>query len=822
MFRGHERDAVLAVHLDSVLRRHVVDRSHKRHVVLRHGDGLRLWRAHEGVARGLEPGHELGVHRAAAQRGLGVGAVLELHLVGVHDFLHVTLGSESHFFGEILCRRTHLQRLGELAVSLDDAALAVTLQRALGQVLHHALVAARADQALLYLGASSAGTVHHHVEHARHVGAGLARVAGRLARVLAELSLLAAVLTASHLIPVVGNAGRVGASALSGVSAGQLLAADASAVHLLAVAWCCDHGVTAHTHALAGHGAGRTGSEVAEVVLGHVTARARLAARMRAEWRLRAAGQRRLETRLAAGAGDGCGDDVPAVHAVARVAGQVARVDAAVEQLAADAVAHVEGAVRLLSLVRAAHLLALVSLAVQLRLADARADKRRAHLRLLLLAHAHRRRSTRHARSLPLQVVHDPARHVTLRERAATLLLAGHLAGRTGTRVALQRAGVLAAGQQLATHLAAAREGVGARLPVRVDLLGEVLAARTRGRLRVRRGGRDYLGDREGTVAAVAGVADVVAAVTLTHQHLAADATTGVAADARFTHGEQFEGLLCLLRRVLCRLFLLHLTPLFLFALVIAQVTQPVQVADHTRVVDRRLDHALVHARHRRDQQVLVVVRVARADRHLRLAAGHLLVLRAAVALAVHGNGARRTLARVTHQLARVLLAVQQLAADLVAVDGRGVRAAAHRLPTGQSPLQVVLRLAALAGQLDDNRAGRTRTRVARTAARVSAGAAAQVSAELAAAVRNGVVDVVLHHVLVARVDHAVPAEAPGEDRANLLLAATEGALRHDRLHALVVEIAQELYHHHSTRIAHLTDRAPAWESTPASPCPGT
>ena len=65
---------------------------------------------------------------------------------------------------------------------------------------------------------------------------------------------------------------------------------------------------------------------------------------------------------------------------------------------------------------------------------------------------------------------------------------------------------------------------------------------------------------------------------------------------------------------------------------------------------------------------------------------------------------------------------------------------------------------------------------------------------ELAAAVCDGVVHVLLHHLLVVLVHHAVPAEAPRQDGAHLLLAAAHRALRHHRVHTLVVQVPQELY----------------------------
>ena len=58
-------------------------------VGLGHGERLRLAAAHDGVAGGLEPRDQLGVEAGVAQRGLGVGAALQLQLVGVEEFLHV-------------------------------------------------------------------------------------------------------------------------------------------------------------------------------------------------------------------------------------------------------------------------------------------------------------------------------------------------------------------------------------------------------------------------------------------------------------------------------------------------------------------------------------------------------------------------------------------------------------------------------------------------------------------------------------------------------------------------------------------------------------
>ena len=751
-------------------------------VGLGHGERLRLAAAHDGVAGGLEPRDQLGVEAGVAQRGLGVGAALQLQLVGVEEFLVMREKEKRrNRFGEVELGGTHVEGFGEAAVALDDAALAVALQTAAAEVREHLRVVAHADEALLQLRAAPAGAAHLHVEHARHRGARRARVARRLAGVLAELALLAADLPAAALQHVVGRAGRLVAEPLAEVPAGERLAADAVAEDLLAVAGhALDDPVPADAHAVGGDRAGRAGPEVAGMAP-IVPVRTELRARLVAHRRLRPAPHRRRDHLLPAGARDRLHAHVAAGDAGAGVAGQVAGVLPAVEQLPADARTDVEGPVGALAAVRAAERLAAVPPAVQLGLADALADERRAQ-RLLLLGRNAQRRGA---------VVQRPAGDRALDEAAAAGLRAGRLAGGAGARVALPRTGVQAAGQRLAADLATAREGVRAAGPGRIDLQREVLAAGA-----ARRGR-----DRVGTGTAVERVAELIAAVALALQHLPAHLAAAVAADPRFAHRQQSERLHARRRRVhsdfhvslILRLLILLLS-FFVFSLVlfvlffiaeIAEIAEAVQIAQHVRVVQRRADGSLRGGRHRGDHQLGPIVRIARADRHARLSAGHRRAMLPAVAATLHAHRARRTRPRVASQRARVLLAVQQLPADLIAVHGRRIHAAAHRL----------LRLAALAGQLDGGRAGMAGSRMAGIRARMNARASAAPTADLAAAVRQqravGVAGV--RRVARPRVEHASAAVAAGENGGDLLVAAAEGAARLHDLDALAVEIAERL-----------------------------
>ena len=641
-------------------------------------------------------------------------------------------------------------------------------------------VAAHADEALLQLRAAPAGAAHLHVEHAGHRGARRARVARRLAGVLAELALLAADLPAAALQHVVGRAGRLVAEPLAEVSAGERLAADAVAEDLLAVAGhALDDRVPADAHAVGGDRAGRAGPEVAGMAP-IVPVRTELRARLVAHRRLRPAPHRWRDHLLPAGARDRLHAHVAAGDAGAGVAGQVAGVLPAVEQLPADARTDVEEPVGALAAVRAAERLAAVPPAVQLGLADALADERRAQ-RLLLLGRDAQRRGG---------VVQRPAGDRALGEAAAAGLRAGRLAGGAGARVALPRTGVQAAGQRLAADLAAAREGVRAAGPGRIDLQREVLAAGAarRGRYRV------------GTGTAVERVAELIAAVALALQHLPAHLAAAVAADPRFAHRQQSERLHARRRRVrsgfhvslilrllilLLSFFVFSLAFVFFFIAEIAEIAEAVQIAQHVRVVQRRADGSLRGGRHRGDHQLGPIVRVARADRHARLSAGHRRAVLPAVAATLHAHRARRTRSCVASQRARVLLAVQQLPADLIAVHGRRIHAAAHRL----------LRLAALAGQLDGGRAGMAGSRMAGIRAGMNARASAAPTADLAAAVRQqrGVGVAGVRRVARPRVEHASAAVAAGENGGDLLVAAAEGAARLHDLDALAVEIAERL-----------------------------
>ena len=416
-----------------------------------------------------------------------------------------------------------MQRFGESAIALDDPTVAVALQTAVTQVLQDLRVVAHADQALLHLGATSAGTVHHHVEHARHRGAGRPRVARRLAGVLAELALLAADLPAAVGEHVVGGAGRLVAESLTEVSAGERLAAHAVAEDLLAVAGnALDDPVAAFAQAVRGDRAGRAGTEVAGVVAS-VAARTQLRTGLVARGRRRAAADRRRNHLLAAGTGDRLHAHVAAGNAGTAVARQVAGVLAAVEQQAADALADVEGPVGPLAAMRTAEHLALVATAVQLGLADAGADERSAQLLLF------GRRETDGGRS----VVERPARNGALGESATAGLRAGRFAGGTRACVAFVGTGVETAGERLAADLATAGEGIGAAAPGWIDLESEVLAAGTFGRR----------SDGVGTGTAVEGVADLIAAMALALQDLAAHLAAAVRADPCLSQREQRERL---------------------------------------------------------------------------------------------------------------------------------------------------------------------------------------------------------------------------------------------------------------------------------------
>ena len=486
---GLEDVAALLLHGDAVLLGHVGDlrvsdaaNAHGNHVgrvLLRDLDRLRLRGAADGLAGGLQPGDQLGVQVRAVERGLGVGTVLQLRLVRSHGLLRVSVDKHTHRLREVHRRRTHVERLRESAVALDDATLLVALQLALGEVLHHGGVAVHANETLLHLAATTAGTVHHHVEHAGHARTRLTGVAWRLARVLAELTLLAAGLSAAVNRLLFGDAGAVVTGALAAVTARQQLAADAVAEDLVAVAGDSFHdGVSAGAHALGEGGAGRTGPEVALVVGNDVSARTALETRAVTHGRRGATDHRRLNHLLAAGAGERRHHESLAGHAGTRVAGQVAGVFAAVEQLAADLVTHVEGAVGLLALVGTAELHALVPAAVQVRLAGPRADERLAPLADLLLAEVCGTRSTRHSRREEQPRRGHPTGNLALGEGAATLLRHRSGAGRTGTRVTRQRTCV-AAGQWLPTYFAAGGIRVRTGLPVGVQLLRQMLSAGT-------------------------------------------------------------------------------------------------------------------------------------------------------------------------------------------------------------------------------------------------------------------------------------------------------------------------------------------------------
>ena len=397
--------AALLLHRDSVLLRHVgdlrviaVSQPHSDHVgrvLLRDLNGLRLRGAANRLAGGLQPRHHLRVQIRAAKRGLGVRTVLQLRLVRTHRLLHVIDFSRTHRLREIHCRRTHVQRLRQLAVALDDATLLVALQLALRKVLDDVGVAVHADETLLHLAAAATGATHHHVEHAGDIGTRLAGVTRRLARVLAELTLLPARLSAAVDRLLLGDAGTVVTGSLAAVAAREQFAAHAVAEDLLAVAGNSLHdAVAAGAHAFGQRGAGRTGTEVALVIGNDVSARTALHAGPMTHGRRRAADHWRLDHLLTAGTGDRRHHQLLAGHAGTRVTGQVARVFAAVQQLAAGLVADVEGAVGLLSLVRTAELHALVATAVQVRLAGTRADEGLASLANLLLAEVRRTRST--------------------------------------------------------------------------------------------------------------------------------------------------------------------------------------------------------------------------------------------------------------------------------------------------------------------------------------------------------------------------------------------------------------------------------------------
>ena len=332
-------------------------------------------------------------------------------------------------------------------------------------------VSADPNQALLHFRTTTARTVHHHIKHAGHCGTWLARVAQCLARVLTELALLSADLSTPMLHDVVGNTGRFVARTLAEMSAGKRLAAYPVAEHLLAVAGNALHDpVATLAHSIGRNGARRAGTEVAGMVA-NVATRTRLVAGLVAHRRRRSTRNRGLDDLLAAGTGDRLGYHMATWHARTGVARKIAGVLPAVEELSAHLMADVERPVRLLALVRTANLLALVTTTVQVRFTDTRADEGSAHLLLLLRRQSYRRR----------QIVQHPARHLSLREGASALLGTGNLAGRARTCVALQRTLVKSALQHLAADLVAAREGVCAALPVRIDFQSKVLSTRTFG-----------------------------------------------------------------------------------------------------------------------------------------------------------------------------------------------------------------------------------------------------------------------------------------------------------------------------------------------------
>ena len=659
--------AALLLHRYAVLLRHIGDlritfarnrhRNHVGRVLLRNLDGLRLRRAANGLAGGLQPRHQLRIQVRAVERRLGVGTVLQLRLVRAHRLLRVSDGSRTHRLREVHRRRTHVQRLRQLAIALDDATLLVALQLALGKVLDDAGIAVDADETLLHLAATAAGTMHHHVEHAGHVRTRLSGVTRRLARVLAELTLLPARLAAAVDRLLLRDAGAVVTRALAAVAARQQLAAHTVAEDLLAVAGNSLHdAVAASAHALGQRGAGGTGTEVALVVGNDVSARTALHAGTMTHRRSSATDHRRLDHLLPAGTRDRRHHQLLAGHAGTGVTGQVTLVLAAVEQLAAGLVADVEGAVGLLSLVRTAELHALVTAAVQVRLAGTRADEGLASLPNLLLAEVCRTRSTRHSRQPAPPCGRHPARHLSLREGAATLLRHHRRAGRTGTRVTRQRTRV-AARQRLPTHFAAGRVRLRTRLPVGIQLLREVLSAGTATQLRVTSPPLAHIRHLIRTRAAVQRVTSPLAAMAAARQQAAADTTAAVASHARLAHRHHLEGLGLRHRLV-----------------VLAQVAQSAQVADHVIVVHRRIRSAVrLHRVH---------ARISRAHRDLRLPARQHLPLGSTVAAAVHRLRAGGTVARVTHERTRVFLAVEQLPAHVLALHGAGIGSAAHHLST--------------------------------------------------------------------------------------------------------------------------------------------
>ena len=145
-------------------------------------------------------------------------------------------------------------------------------------------------------------------------------------------------------------------------------------------------------------------------------------------------------------------------------------------------------------------------------------------------------------------------------------------------------------------------------------------------------------------------MADAVATVTLALQHLSTNLAAAVATHSRLTHRQERERLHFLESRI---------GSLVIHLLIVAEVAQSLEIAHDVLVVQSSAHGALSHSRRSRDHQVWTVVRISRADRHLRLSTGHRSAMLAAIAATVHRDAARRARARMTAQLTRVLLAIE-------------------------------------------------------------------------------------------------------------------------------------------------------------------
>lgn len=269
-------------------------------------------------------------------------------------------------------------------------------------------------------------------------------------------------------------------------------------------------------------------------------------------------------------------------------------------------------------------------------------------------------------------------------------------------------------------------------------------------------------------------MADAVATVTLALQHLSTDLAAAVATHSRLTHRQERKRLHFLESRI---------GSLVIHLLIVAEVAQSLEIAHDVLVVQSSAHGALSHSRRSRDHQVWTVVRISRADRHLRLSTGHRGAVLAAIAATVHRDAARRARARMTAQLTRVLLAIEQLPADVVAVHRSRVGAASHLL----------LRLPTLTWQRNDRRAGVASARMADIRARMNARPTSTASTDLSAAVRHRRIRQVFILTCVRAVDHAMATEAPRQDRGHSLVTTAIGTARVHALHALAIEVTHEL-----------------------------